>query len=318
MANCHDLFEDFYSTISIDKSKRDSLMSARDAIQDRITNYFKNELKEKVPEYKIQGSYALDTIVNPLDGEYDIDVGIYLQNIDHDKVKWPTTETVHNWIFKAVENHTKEKPTDKRTCVRVNYSGQYHVDLPIYGTYKNESYLAEKGEAKWHISDPKDFENWFKGEIEKKGDQIRHLVKYLKAWADYNSKSGKLPSGFVLTILITECYEKSDRDDASFAGTAKSMYDRLKISEEIRNPVDPKENLRDRISDSKMVTFKESLETLLNNASLALKEKSKKEACKKWRKEFGDRFSNCENVKDSSESLKTTAPAILRDDARSA
>ena len=43
-------------------------MSARDAIQDRITNYFKNELKEKVPEYKIQGSYALDTIVNPLDG----------------------------------------------------------------------------------------------------------------------------------------------------------------------------------------------------------------------------------------------------------
>ena len=175
-----------------------------------------------------------------------------------------------------MENHTKEKPTDKRTCVRVNYSGQYHVDLPIYGTYKNELYLAEKEKQNGTLAIPRLLKLVQRRNREKKEDQIRHLVKYIKAWADYNSKSGKLPSGFVLTILITECYEKSDRDDASFAGTAKSIYDRLKISEEIRNPVDPKENLRDRISDSKMVNFKESLETLLNNASLALKEKSER------------------------------------------
>lgn len=318
MANCHDLFEDFHSTISIDKSKKESLMSARDGIQEKIMNYFKNDLKQKVPEYKMQGSYPMGTIVNPLDGEYDIDIGVHLQNLDYDKKKWPTTNTVHNWTYKAVEKHTKEKPTDKRTCVRVNYSGNYHADLPIYSLHDDQPHLAEKGDAGWHPSDPKAFVDWFKGKVKDRGEQVRRLVKYLKAWADYKSKSGNLPSGFVLTILIVEEYEKAERDDSSFSATVKNINNRIKKSEKILNPVDNNEDLRKRITDAQMKNFKERLSSLIQNASSALKEESKKEACKIWLKEFGDRFFNCDNIEDSKIALKTAAPALLRNDARSA
>lgn len=63
----------------------------------------------------------MGTIVNPLDGEYDIDDGVYLQNLDKEnKDSWPTPETVHSWIYKAVEGHTKEDPIDKRIKERVS------------------------------------------------------------------------------------------------------------------------------------------------------------------------------------------------------
>jgi hypothetical protein len=68
-----------------------------------------------------------------------------------------------------------------------------------------------------------------------------------------------------------------------------------------------------------MKDFIELLLGLLNSANEALGQQNKKEACKIWRKEFGDRFPCCDNIKESDDKvLYTKAPAILKDDARSA
>ena len=318
MANCHDLFQELYAKIELASSKKEDLKKARDAIRDKIRKYFKDTLKANVPKFLIQGSYAMATIINPLDGEFDIDDGIYLQNLGSDKSKWPEPETVHNWIKKAVEGHTKEKAQDKRTCIRVIYSGNYHVDLPIYGIYNNNAYLAEKGKLGWHISEPRNIVEWFKNQIKTKGDQLRRLVRYTKAWADYQSKSGELLNGFTLTVLVAEGYEKSERDDSSFGGTMRNISDRLSKSTVILNPVDKNEDLGKRISESQLKNFIERLAALLESASAALKEKSKVEACKKWKSEFGKRFPRCEDLKVVDTPRKTSSPAILRDDARSA
>lgn len=318
MANCHDLFQEFYGKIQLSSFKRGSLRTSRDALREKIRKHFKDVMDEKVPKFLIQGSYAMDTIVNPSGGEFDIDDGVYLENLDSDKSNWPTPKTVHEWIYKAVEGHTEEKPQDKRTCVRIIYSGNYHVDLPIYGIYDKKAHLAEKGDLGWHISEPQEIVNWFREEIKNKGDQLRKLARYIKAWADYQSKFGKLPNGFTLTILVAEGYEQSERDDSAFAGTMRNISDRISASTVILNPVDPNEDLGKRISEPQMKNLKERLATLLQNASAALKEKSKVEACKKWKSEFGDRFTKCEDLKEVETPRKTSAPAILKDDARSA
>lgn len=318
MANCHDLFQEFYGNIKLLSSKKEYLKSARDALRKKMRKHFKDTMKEKVPKFLIQGSYALHTIVNPLDGEYDIDDGVYLQNLDPDKSKWPTPETVRQWVYKAVRGHTKEKPQDKRACIRVIYSGDYHVDLPIYGIYDGRAYLAVKGDSGWHISEPQAIVRWFRNQVKNKGDQVRTLVHYCKAWADYKAQLGKLPNSFVLTVLVAEGYKKSERDDSSFAGTMNNVSARISKSSIIPNPVDPTEDLGKRISESQMNNFKKRLSALLANASAALKEDSKINACKKWKIEFGDRFPKCEDLKNHEAPRKTTAPAILRDDARSA
>ncbi len=318
MADSHDLFQAFHNRIELSSSKKESLRRARDTLRKRIKDYFMKELKYAPPKFWNQGSYAMATIVNPLYGEYDIDDGVYLQNLDSEKSKWPTPETVHNWIYRAVQGHTDKSPIDKRTCVRVVYSGQYHVDLPIYGEYKNQYYLAEKGDKGWHISDPKALTNWFKNQVKQKGEQLRKIIRYLKAWADYKSKNGKLLSGLILTILAVENYESRKRDDASFGGTIKNVYERIIDSFVVRNPVDSQEILSARLTEIQKKNFKSLMFNLLASANKALKEDSKKEACKIWRKEFGDRFPSCDNIEEEESPLYTPSPALLKDDARSA
>ena len=318
MVDCHDLFQDFYNKIILSNSKKEYLERARDALRLKIENYFINDMIQTPPEFKEQGSYAMSTIINPIDGEFDIDDGICLKNIEKEKLKWPSTQTVHDWILKAVEGHTDTKPKDKRTCVRVIYAGQYHVDLPIYGKYINETYLAEKGELSWHKSDPTAFLNWFEEIISIKGEHLRKIIIYIKAWADFHSRSVSLPSSFILTILAIEGYEKSNRDDVSFAGTLRNIYDRIQNDINIINPVDNSENLTKRLSDAQIDNFKDKLLTLMNNASIALKEESKIKACKIWRKEFGDRFPNCDLIKEIEKPLQTSRPALLKDDHKSA
>jgi len=82
MADCHNLFQRYHDTIKLSVSKKEFLKKGKNALRNRIKNYFKNTLKVKSPKFWSQGSYALRTIVNPIDGEYDIDDGVYLQNIE--------------------------------------------------------------------------------------------------------------------------------------------------------------------------------------------------------------------------------------------
>jgi hypothetical protein len=318
MADCHDLFQKFYDKIKLAESKKENLRSARDAIRDRIRNHFKEVLKKEIPEFLIQGSFVLLTVVNSLNDEFDIDDGVYLQNFPPDSSKWPSPETVHQWIYNAVKGHTQEDPIDKRTCVRVTYSGHYHVDLPIYCLFNQKSYLAEKGEKGWHESDPIEFTNWFINKVKAEGEQLRRIVCYLKAWVDFKSSNERILNSFILTILAINNFEKTDRDDVSFSGTAKNIFESMNESIMVINPVDSNEIVSNRISESQWSHFKKKLSELLSDASIALKNEDKEEASKIWRKEFGERFPESKSSKGGDKPLKTSAPAILGDDGRSA
>jgi len=127
-----------------------------------------------------------------------------------------------------------------------------------------------------------------------------------------------LPSGLILTVLVVNNYYKSDRDDSSFARTVRNIRNQLLTSPIIVNPVNSREFLSDHITETQMSNFKERLSVLLDNANLALKEESKERACKLWKAEFGHRFPKCEGLEGKDAPLRTSAPAILRNDARSA
>lgn len=289
MADCHNLFQDFYGKIKLFKSKEGLLEDGKKALRKKIRKYFLDNLKVTPPQFYIQGSYKMSTTINPLDGDYDLDDGVYLQNLDKDKTKWPTPEAVHKWIYDAVNGHTETKQIDKRTCVRVPYAGLYHIDLPIYCMHGGVPFLAEKGDAGWHVSDPRAVIEWFNDQSKNK-DHIRRNVRYFKAWADNQPKSPKMPSSIVLTVLVTNHYQVSDRDDISFSASIERVYNKLLISHEVINPVEPSENLAKRITPEEMNNFKTLLKRFTENAKKALAEDDEEEAAKIWRKEFGDRF----------------------------
>ncbi|MDP8212132.1 MAG: hypothetical protein P9X22_02425 [Candidatus Zapsychrus exili] len=319
MADCNDLFQSYFTAINIDTTKKTNLKTAREAIRGKIRNYFKDELGFNLPKFHGQGSYMMKTIVNPLDDEYDIDDGIYLQHLNDGKADWPNPKEVHQWVYDAVKGHTKEEAVDKPTCIRVIYAGNYHVDLPIYAFCGEVPYLANTGVKGWHESDPKKITDWLIEKVSNKSEQLRTIIKYLKAWADYQSlEHGEMPSGLVITKLVVDNYVERVRDDVSFARTISSINDSIKVNFDILNPVDSEEVISDRMTVSVKESFKKLIQRLSNNGESAINEESKKKACVLWKSEFGDRFYDCDSFKEKVTAMATSSPALLKNDARSA
>ena len=102
----------------------------------------------------------------------------------------------------------------------------------------------------------------------------------------------KFPSGFELTILITEDYQESDFDDVSFKLTMAKVLEKLNDEFECIRPTTPKgENLFESYSDTRKTDFLNELEKLINACNEAEEEDNFKTASEHLReKVFGDRF----------------------------
>lgn len=316
MANCNKLFEDFLIEIKISKDKTEYLKNSRKAVRDKIRKYFEEELKKKAPKFAQQGSYALKTMVNPIDGEYDIDDGVYLEHLDADMTDWPKTETVHNYIVQAIDGHTSSPPIDKAKCVRLVYQNDYHIDFPIYAySEENDKYfLAIKGDDQWSHSDQQDFKDWFIEKLNHNGEQLRRLIMYLKAWKDY--KAIKFP-GVAITIIVGNLFVKSEnRDDIALKNVVQSILSHLQIYRKIEKPVEPYDNVLEGLTENQLDSLIEGLSKLLDiaNEAIYLSENEKEKASKLWIKQFGDRFPECEDDSKQNDSM-TAAPHIQIEEA---
>lgn len=322
MANCHKLFIEFNNTIMLNDTKKEKLKKSRKLLRNDIKSYMKeNKPDEIMPKFSAQGSYMMHTIVNPIigengNGEYDLDDGIYFIGKESDK---KNVATYHQWIYDAVKDRTKEQ-IDKNTCVRVIYADGHHIDLPIYfRADKNIPELAHKGDG-WIKSDPKEFYEWFNKKAKDNG-QLRKIVRYFKAWCDkknHDNSSVKMPSGMIMTILATEEFSFNDRDDIAFRDTMQSIYDRLNSLFSCYRPTTPSdEDLLAGFSKTRKENFLNNLSSFLTSANQAIENPNQKNACLKWQKHFGDRFS-CSNAKDEIEdSNKYASPAIISSNAKS-
>jgi len=306
MADLNAEMKIYHEAIALSSKKKESLRTSRDAIRERIRKYFWETLKVSVPKFQGQGSYSMHTMINPLDGEFDIDDGVYLQHLDaNDMDKWPAPVTVHQWLLKATDDHTNEKSVDKQTCVRVRFAGRYHVDLPAYGTMNNAYLLADKGPKGWRVSDPKAITDRF---LKQEGDQLRRVVRYLKAWADFQQgRIGKLPSGLILTVLAAHHIQADDRDDLSLSRTVSAISNSVNPFFIVFNPVDRSEELTARLSEEQKVRFQDAIKSFADDAALAIDTDDPEKASKLWRRQFGDRFPLVQKDKDMNQKREDAA-----------
>ena len=325
MANNHTQFIAFDENIKISKAKKDTLTSNRSTLRDVIRDYFKeNKPNEIKPTFRSQGSFVMKTAVNPITEwseeeqkylyKYDIDDGVYFIGKEEDR---KSVDTYHNWIYDAVKDHTSKGATDKTTCVRVLYADGHHIDLPTYFKIKGDNtipQLAHKSKG-WIDSDPKEFFDWFNNSVDKE-QQLRRIVRYLKAWCDYRNNqnsSTKMQSGFIMTILATNNISYNDRDDIAFKNTLEKIQKTIDPEHggkfECKRPTTPKdENLFENYSDTKRDYFLSQLDSFVKSANEAINGSNPKEACLKWQKHFGDRFS-CSTAIDENEA-KEKAKAL--------
>lgn len=252
----------------------------------------------------LQGSYKYATLIKPvhLGEEYDVDVGVYFEWDDEQDVE-PTPKQLREWVQRELVEYEKscedlkevEVPAKER-CSRASYIRQFHIDTPVYhlNTDSDVRRLACLSD-KWEHSDPKKLYKWFKDAvIGDDRDQLRRLVRYLKAWAavSFDDVPDSRPSSIFLTVVATEAYQDlwiqrlvGLADDDALVAVVKKLHARLFNERKVMNPVDEDEDLN-RISSEAWDGFLPRLAALQDIAERADDAEDEASAALIWSEAF--------------------------------
>jgi hypothetical protein len=299
----------------------------------------------------------MDTIVNPISDDYDLDDGAYfIGNLPRNQRL--STKSFHNFVVKSVsqENGLVNNVVDKDTCVRVYYNEGFtylfenksnklnrgfHIDLPIYyATTKKCPDLAHLKKS-WMTSDPIEFIQWFEDIVKsnfraeflyekrlflekyhKWKDQMRKDDAQLRRIVRYlkawcDNKGKEMPCGIILTILAAEHYNANERDDVCLKEVLVKIKGALDNEFVCKRPTTPKGENLFEGYEYKN-KFKSMLISFAESAEQAINESNQKVACGKWQLHLGNRFSCDASIDQIPAGYKHSAPAIITSNAKSA
>lgn len=289
MANLHSQFKKYEERISLSSTQRDLIVKRHSALRTVISEYFKKKNGIPVPDFFIQGSYKMSTMVQKKDGSFDVDLGVFFP-----QKPTLTATTMQSNVLEAVKNQTTSGAQHLRKCIRVNYVGEFNADLPVYyqlGT-NSQAYIAVKN-GDWVKDDPEKFINWVNDTRKSKeignDGQLLRVIKYLKRWA--NLLPFKTPSGAALTVWVCKNFTASrDRDDDALSKTINNMHSSFWLSISCHCPVEPFDDLLSNLDSSQKDKFKEALGKLKDDGAKALSASDTTLAISYWAKHLGDKF----------------------------
>ncbi len=272
------VLHDFYENkVRLGKAKRDELAGYRDTNLGRLKDGLDTLAAERGEKYHHpeeslnQGSYAMHTMNQHVDNEYDIDVGLIFNKEAVPADAKQARERVCDALLKKCTNFTKE-PEARANAVTIWYAEGYHIDFAVYRRYTSgwgNTILEHAGASGWAARNPEDITNWFSEQIEAQSPggmvdrflgievqpkQLRRIVRFLK-WFARSRSSWSLPGGMIMTTLVCEVYRPDrKRDDVALYDTMVALRKRLKGSLKVSNPVDSSQELTARAECLSQVT----------------------------------------------------------------
>lgn len=324
-------FEDFHSAICFDEDDEKATLREK---RDTIVTALREKLGDDVPSFVNfnQGSYSMHTGVVPLDGNFDIDVGLIF---DCTKDEYPDPVALKKKVRDAVNSNFRTVVI-RRPCVTVNYlSGgeiAYHVDLAVYTNGDDgKLYLAKGKESSaeehriWEVSDPKELTKRVCGAFEDsdKLAQYRRCIRYLKRWRQVQFQGAGAPLSIALTVAALHWFKPNFGTSGKpvdllamldWVNTMLGQFtyelsqdDGLHLRLKVALPVEPYSDLMAMRTATQMKNFKEKLEALRDALQKAYDEDLPEDACKHLKKQFGDDF----KVPEKSETARAVSPAVI-------
>lgn len=283
MADLHREFQKFNQALSIKGNRLSRLQSSKDAVQNAVIKHFKTDPQLPVPKFRLQGSYKMGTIILKKDNTYDVDLGIYFEQMTS-----LTAKTLQANVLKAVRTHTSQGAQHKERCIRVVYAGEFNIDLPVYLSPSGKPHPSLATKSGWIVSNPKELMDWFAKRKNNNG-QLTRVVKYLKAWA--NARSSKMPSGIALSVWAAKHFVPDKRDDIALIKTAKAIRSSFFLGQVVcKCPATPNDDLVERLDSNQKRNFKKALDNLIEQGDFAIKHKEAKSAKNIWALLFGKWF----------------------------
>lgn len=281
-----------------------------------ITNFLKESdlLKNNYLEAKPQGSYAHKTIIKPPPNkEFDADILLYLNEFPG----WEPKDYINNIYYLFKNNEIYKDIVSRHTrCVRLNYSGDFHIDIIPCIEIDSKYYIFNKRENVREETDGDGYANWFKNKNSIAGGKqlikVTRLAKYLR-----NIKGTFSAKSILLTTLLgNQIYAAENSSDFSDIPTSlKTIFNRLDAYLQARpymprveNPVLSGEYFDRHWDQEKYANFRDKINCYTAKINSAYDEQqSRNESIKKWREIFGDKFGQLD------EERSTKSAAVVKE-----
>jgi hypothetical protein len=255
--DCSSEMSKFHSNeVTLPKAEQVEMRDRRDAGRKRLQKGLERDGVALPSEQASQGSYAMRTMVQDPQYDYDIDDGAYFEKAGLTDASGTelTPLASRQMVCRALrqDERLKHDAIIKPNCVRQPYPQGYHIDIPVYrilrGTDLNGgdtvSYELASGDS-WVGSDARAVTGWFNGYVtelnegEADGSQLRRIVRLTKKFA-----RSRLPwkerttSGICVTKLVVDSFvARVDRDDLSLRDTWNAVHRILSGTLRIQHPV---------------------------------------------------------------------------------
>lgn len=305
MADAQTQFQAFHRTILLDADSNELLREKRATLLKEL----KANIDDEAPSYETfhQGSYALSTGVNPVDGDPDMDIGIIFDCRPED---YEDPLKLKRYVKNALERHNRTVKI-RKPCVTVQYlkdgKPELHIDMAVYcRNSRGQSQLGrgrdtDPANSEYRFWEPSEAQELNKLIIEKfEGDdreQWRRVVRALKRWRDLKIGHKNIPS-IGLTVAAWKwfkpVYQATDgkaRDLIAIRDLVNTMLSHWFCGRlTLQLPVAPYCDLFERVTDAQMDDFHEKLTALRDALNEADQQPDTHEACKILARKFGQDF----------------------------
>ena len=290
MKHVEDFNEFLSGTVNINQSRLDRLNERVDA----VSTYLSRNLEgyEKVER---QGSYALRTIIKPLEGrEYDADILLFMK-LERGKESTDYIAEVYKCLRESV---TYEEMVHRKTrCAYLDYAGDFHLDIVPCIEVGGQRYVCNRETNEFEPTDGTGYRDWFNKKNSITNGNLKRVTRLLKYMRDHKGNF-TAPSILLTTLIGNAVYDFED--DANFknvADTLLTVCSRINAflqanaqQPEIRNPVLPEETFTRHWDAAKYRNFREKFDVYTRNVVDAHSEADPQRSAQKWRKLFGDDF----------------------------
>lgn len=305
MADAQNQFHTFHNIILLDAESNSMLREKRTT----LLNDLKNNIDDEAPPYETfhQGSYALSTGVNPVEGDPDMDIGIIFDCAPED---YEDPVKLKRYVMSALERNNRTVRI-RKPCVTVQYikdgKPELHIDMAVYCRNSRGQTQLGRGRA----TDPANAEYrfWEPSEARELNQQIienfegadreqwRRVVRALKRWRDLKIGHKNIPS-IGLTVAayrwfnpVYDAVDDKPRDLIAIRNLVNIILSnwsngRLTLS----LPVAPYCDLFERVTDAQMDDFRSKLTALRDALNEADQQPDTHEACKILERKFGPDF----------------------------
>lgn len=334
-------FNIFKQNISLDGDEKTELNNAKNKIRQKLRESFTS------PKFLTQGSFAYKTINFPCQPpiqQMDLDDGMYLfEPLEEGEKPSKDPEQllieVENCLKPLCEENQWEllEQNKKNTCVRIILEEYCHIDIPVYIISDIKMQMLEKNLAEqilsfrnsllddydigdvwlaqrdgsWLASDPRVTNLWVEDAVKRHSNYYyREIVRFFKAWRDYNFKKSELSSICLMVMIDKEMQRINISDNSKISivhAISKQLRDTLNVGYSVDSPFSDSD-LSEGISQNHRKELCSKLGDLTDNCQDADSQNN----TKYLRKSFGKRFPLCPKEQDEDKSNDKNVQVVRR------